>query len=172
MRLGILILVAAIMASAQDYRGEASASVGAGVRGAEDLPSGGYTTWTAGGGYRLSDNWTVRGEFAQHRKGPVNMFGGSLMREWEGDRWRPFAEFGVGAGWHRFSWDNVQFNLIGERAGVVRVRSSNGYLGVTIAGGATLDLFERYFIRPQVRLHMMGPIYIGLQPAIAGGVRF
>lgn len=172
MRLFYSFCLLALAASAQDYRTEVSVSGGVGLRGAEDLSSGGYGVWTAGAGYKLNDRWTVKGEFAQHRSGVVNLFGGSLMREWERDPARPFAEFGVGAGWSR---TRVTLTTPGSQPGSTVLRQfheNHGYLGVTLAAGVTCDFLERYFVRPQVRMHLMGPIYLGVQPAVALGVRF
>jgi hypothetical protein len=84
------------------------------------------------------------------------MLRGSLMREGSGDRRRSFLEFGAGAGWQRLHW----------------FPDTNGYLGFFVAAGYTFDIGERYFVRPQFRIHLYGPPYVGVQPALAGGIRF
>jgi hypothetical protein len=83
MRYALVLPLTVPALCAQGPRDELSASIGAGARGAEDLPSGGYSTWGVGSGYRLSDSWTLCGAFAQRHPQTLNMFHGSLMREWE-----------------------------------------------------------------------------------------
>jgi hypothetical protein len=88
-----------------------------------------------------------------------------------GSRGSSFVEVGAGAGWHRVAGAFSGIDAQG-RSIVVPFRETQDYLGFFLAAGYTFDLGDCYFLRPQLRVHLYGPPYIGVQPCLADGFRF
>ncbi len=77
---------------------------------------------------------------------------------------RGFFDVGFAGGWDRFEWDRIGGSFGGS--------GSHGNPGLVLGGGIAMNLAERWYIRPQVRLYALWGLHAGFAGTVGVGYRF
>lgn len=164
-----MLLLAALSAYGQNT--EIGATAGGGTVAVEDIRASGRFAAGAEICVLCTHRFAVFGDYtriwkADNRPSDVTTFdlisGG--LRIQGGRRVRPFLDAGVVYGVDRFRYPVL-------RGGLSFERGFHGNPGLVLAGGASLPLGSRFYVRPQVRMYVLKGLHVAIWAGIGIGLR-